>query len=320
MEKRPPLHKVVLLATRPNTLTLSLTPVVVGTALSGRATPSSLWFWLFACLIQIGTNLHNDYADFVKGADTKDRVGQARATQKGWLTAGQTAGSSAFSLVAAAAIGAYLARTPGCGRFMSFVTATSVFNAVAYTGGPFPLGYVGLGWVSIGYSGLGDVFVLAYFGYVATIAPYLLNTSSDLGSLPAQLLIVATALGSLATGVLVVNNLRDAKTDVLVNKRTLAVRFGESFARSQYVVVLTLPYALIFSAVVFDFAPAAWLLALVTAPLAVREISVETRYCAICLIATNVFHSMLRSQVSQVRAVLTKEGGDLNPYVGGTAK
>lgn len=130
---------MIILATRPNTLTLSFTPVLVGAALEARksgqvAIGSAICFWVFACLIQIGTNLHNDYADFIKGADNEKRVGQARATQKGWLTGRQTAGGSALALALATVIGSSLAMRPGCRGFMSFVTATSVFNAVAYTG------------------------------------------------------------------------------------------------------------------------------------------------------------------------------------------
>ncbi|KAH8049767.1 hypothetical protein JL722_11745 [Aureococcus anophagefferens] len=166
--ERPPTWKVLVLATRPNTLAASFTPVLVGFAVASRELGAldpapAFRFWVFACLIQIGTNLHNDYADFVKGADTDDRAARARATQKGWLSPGQTAGLSTAALVAAASIGASLARRPGCGGWMTFVTITSVFNARVH-GGPFPLGYVGLGNVSIGYSGLGDVFVFAYFG------------------------------------------------------------------------------------------------------------------------------------------------------------
>ena len=133
----------------------------------------SFRFWVFACLIQIATNLHNDYADFIKGADDENRIGQARATQKGWLTPRQTAGLATLSLGLAHGIGVQLAREAG--SWMWFVTWTSVFNAVAYTGGPYPLGYVGLGWVSLGYTGLGDVFVFAYFGIVATVAPLLVG-------------------------------------------------------------------------------------------------------------------------------------------------
>ena len=173
--EKPPLYKVLILASRPNTLAASFTPVLVGHCVTrhllGSAADAnkSFRFWVFACLIQIGTNLHNDYADYVKGADDENRIGQARATQKGWLTPRQTAGLATLSLGLAHGIGAQLSRESG--RWMWFVTITSVFNAVAYTGGPYPLGYVGLGWVSLGYSGLGDLFVFAYFGIVATVAP-----------------------------------------------------------------------------------------------------------------------------------------------------
>ena len=115
---------------------------------------------------------------------------------------------------------------------MWFATWTSVFNAVAYTGGPYPLGYVGLGWVSLGYTGLGDLFVFAYFGIVATVAPYYLSGGTGA---PSQLMVAAVCLGFLATAIIVVNNLRDRETDARCGKRTLAVRFGEMFAVREYV-------------------------------------------------------------------------------------
>ncbi|KAJ8611655.1 hypothetical protein CTAYLR_007899 [Chrysophaeum taylorii] len=297
--ERPPLWKVIVLATRPNTLTLSFTPVAVGAALAAKATGevslgTALAFWAFACLIQVGTNLHNDYADFVKGADTKDRVGQARATQKGWLTARQTAGGATVALVLAALVGSALASRPGCGGVMAVVTATSVFNAVAYTGGPYPLGYVGLGWLSLGYSGLADGFVLAYFGYVATLAPSFLQRPWHLLQVapPREPTLAATSLGFLATAVLVVNNLRDRRTDVLVGKRTLAVRFGQAFGRAQYLALLLGAYAVVAAAVALRLVPTLWLLAFASAPLARLKL----------------------------RAVLSLDGAALNPHVGGTAK
>jgi 1,4-dihydroxy-2-naphthoate octaprenyltransferase len=118
---------------------------------------------------------------------------------------------------------------------MAFVTASSVFNAFAYTGGDFPLGALGLGWVSLGYSGLGDLFVFLYFGGVATSAPFYLHqppqaTPAQL-ALPARLAVAMGAVGALGTAIIVVNNLRDRHTDVKANKRTLAVRFGQKFVR-----------------------------------------------------------------------------------------
>mmetsp|Transcript_22254 Transcript_22254/g.66803 ORF Transcript_22254/g.66803 Transcript_22254/m.66803 type:complete len:325 (-) Transcript_22254:23-997(-) len=296
-QSKPPPWRVLLLATRPNTLAASFTPVLVGHVIGaelGHADARAAFaFWAFACLIQIGTNLHNDYADFVKGADTSERVGQARATQKGWLTPRQTASLAASALAAAAAVGVSLALRPGCGRWMGWVCATSVFNAVAYTGGPFPLGYVGLGWVSLGYWGLGDVFVFAYFGLVATLAPYYLALPPGAPrACPPRLSAVAGALGCLATAIIVVNNLRDRATDVKAGKRTLAVRFGGRFARGEYALLLGFAYLAPAALVATGEAPLAWLAPLASLPLALKT-------------AGRVF---------------AEEGAALNKYVGGTAK
>ena len=186
-EPRPPMWKVWILASRPHTLTASIAPVLVGH--SCAATSSNTFFlqtitlsWLFFCiLIQLGTNLHNDYADFVMGADTCKRVGQARATQKGWLSPQQTCAGSTLTLTLALAIGLQLINKHGRNDlFLWFIILSSVFNAVAYTGGPFPLGYIGMSNVSIAYSGLGDVFCFAYFGLVATLViPYLCAYTGD---------------------------------------------------------------------------------------------------------------------------------------------
>lgn len=147
-EPRPASWRVWLLAARPNTLTASFTPVLVGAAFAwrdGHRRPGlAVAFWVFAGCIQIGTNLHNDYADFVRGADTAARVGQARAAQKGWLTPTQVCGGTCLVLSLAAVIGGALtAGAVGAAQPaapMAFVTVTSIFNAFAYTGGPFPLG------------------------------------------------------------------------------------------------------------------------------------------------------------------------------------
>ena len=208
-------------------------------------------------LIQIGTNLHNDYADCVKGADTDARVGQARATQKGWLTPNQTAQASTVVLMGALFIGVYFLRElqavnnqQDVDHLFLWVAITSIFNAFAYTGGPYPLGYIGLGKFSIGYLGLGDIFVFLYFGIVATMGiPYLHDrlienpgqpTEDTLTRLfydldrPSFLALAATEVGMLATNILVVNNLRDRHTDVHAGKKTTAVRMGPVFCRLQY--------------------------------------------------------------------------------------
>lgn len=309
---RPPLWKVWWIACRPHTLTASLAPVVVSyhvgvskfTNLDYAAYLVLTLKWAAFCmLMQLGTNLHNDYADFVKGADTDKRVGQARATQKGWLTPFQTAIAASGVLMLGFVLGLdfMLGMDPNTGRrpYLVFIVATSIFNAFAYTGGPWPLGYIGLGDFSIGYSGLGDLFVFLYFGLVATLTlPFLYASRSessseqDLQGLLLSYAPYAVQVAALATNIIVVNNLRDRHTDVGANKRTLAVRFGATFCRVEFVSMLVLAYLL----VVYDF----WvndrnlirLLPLATVVLAVKEI----------------------------RAIFTKEGPLLNPHVGGSAK
>lgn len=325
---RPSTLKVWVAASRPHTLTASVAPVLVGAAVvtwrhaesAAAASPPasdaagigqiSLAFGAFACLIQLGTNLHNDYADFVRGADDESRVGQARATQKGWLTPGQTAGGATACLLLAAAIGlglSNLAARGGTGTAfdapMLFVVCSSVFNAVAYTGGPYPLGYIGLGNLSIGYSGLGDVFVFLYFGLVATLTvPYLYLRVC--GSVDSVLLLLlhddllrralhaAVPIGNLATAIIVVNNLRDRRTDRRVGKRTLAVRLGGAFARWEYAALVLSSYAALFP-LASAYGPE-WILPLASFPLA----------------------------VPQLRAVAmgAKDGSALNDHVGGTAR
>lgn len=298
-ESRPSTLKVWILAARPHTLTASVAPVLVSWAVIKRYcnhqqyyhhqtrtysnnTPSgdpddiallpcdpqlnflSILFAIFACLIQLGTNLHNDYADFVKGADTDKRVGHSRATQRGWLSPFQTAAGSTGCLAFAFLLGLFLTHMTGrMDPYMIFVTVTSVFNAFCYTGGEYPLGCIGLGHWSIGYSGLGDLFVFLYFGLVATVTvPYMYivrmrqeevvlhdEAFGILGIYRHELfvtsLIVALPIGFMATGIIVVNNLRDRLTDIHAGKNTLAVRFGERFARIEYMSLIIGSYLML---------------------------------------------------------------------------
>jgi 1,4-dihydroxy-2-naphthoate octaprenyltransferase len=267
------------LAIRPQTLPASLSPVAVGAALAfadGHTNVrDALTFWVFALFIQIGTNLHNDYADFVKGADTKERLGQARVTQKGWMTPTEVATGATLALTSAAAVGVRLVAVGG--RPMVFVVATSLFNAVAYTGGPYPLGYIHprLGDFSIGYLGLGDLFVLLYFGFVAVCGTYYLCSSPQL-VLPAHVVWAATPTGFLATAIIVVNNLRDRKTDVKAGKRTLAVRFGETFARIEYTLLVAGSYVMLLAGAALGKSPLHspfWLLPWLSMPVGLARVS-----------------------------------------------
>ena len=457
------------LACRPHTLTASVVPVLVGCGCAMRmmrdhldddhnrrlldappppsldgSYPSSVLriasfqFGIFACLIQLTTNLHNDYADFVKGADTAHRIGQARATQRGWLTPRETCMGCILCLFAALCVGANLILVPTtttttrggggdddgiaafvncdasyhgnngdiddfvngngprghfdthdgpsiadyyygirelrsyCDRIdplMTFVVLSSMFNAVAYTGGPFPLGYVGLGNVSIGYSGFGDVFVFLYFGIVATMGvPYLCLVRSFPGGIAAVVasssssssssscrpfsyraletiaktmtttttttggggargiptlllwnmlrpsLLHSLPVGFLATAIIVVNNLRDRHTDVHAGKRTLAVRYGEAFARAEYLALVLGSYAFCVVFYCCDQRRGGWSSSTMTTGIGPT-------------MTTAAWTSLLPllsfpAAMPQLRAVAFggKDGAALNDHVGGTAR
>lgn len=313
-----------MVACRPHTSSAAIAPCLVGTTLTYANT--GVWptriacVWtLFCILVQLGTNLHNDYADFVKGADTDARVGQSRATQKGWLTPQQTAQGATLVLLGNFIIGMYFLqqlRSNNEGQLdglFLFIVLSSIFNAFAYTGGPYPLGYIGLGNVSIGYSGLGDVFVFLYFGFVATVAiPYLYdrtieNSSSSISECLVRLLlspdqptltISALAVGLMATNILVVNNLRDRHTDVHAGKRTLAVRLGGTFCRVQYTLQAIASYVL----VALDFTM-----------LEQKQPGLDSNYLRLLPIL-----SVPLAQ-KQIEAIWKTEGSALNPHVGKTA-
>ncbi|MBX3177413.1 MAG: 1,4-dihydroxy-2-naphthoate polyprenyltransferase [Candidatus Hydrogenedentes bacterium] len=220
--------KIWLLAARPKTLAAGLTPVLIGSALAAGAgafhLTAALCAGLGALLIQIGANFANDYFDFVKGTDTEDRVGPLRATQAG-LVAPKT-------MLAATIIVFALAFLPGgwliyrAGWPLLAIGVISVVCGLLYTGGPYPLGYLGLG----------DVFVLVFFGPVAVGGTYYVQALE----LPTEVLIAGLMPGLFSTAILTVNNLRDADTDVRTGKRTLAVRFGKGFARWEYLVCIVL--------------------------------------------------------------------------------
>ncbi|MCA9542690.1 MAG: 1,4-dihydroxy-2-naphthoate octaprenyltransferase, partial [Myxococcales bacterium] len=164
MNARPSTPRVWLAAIRPATLWAGAVPVLVGTGLAIandvlRVGPA-LAALAGALLIQIGTNLVNDLADFKRGADGPDRLGPARATAKGWLTQRQVFAGAALSLAAAAGVGAWLVVVGGWPILALGIA--SLICAVGYTAGPMPLGYVGLG----------DLFVLLFFGFAAVAGTY----------------------------------------------------------------------------------------------------------------------------------------------------
>lgn len=218
-------------AARPKTLAAAFVPVLVGAALafhdnSFNGLPSFVAL-VCAFLIQIGTNFANDYFDFVKGADTEERVGFERATAKGLIPAQQMKMATIITMASAFLLGLYLVWHAGW-VILALGVASLVFG-VLYTGGPFPLGY----------NGLGDLFVFLFFGIVAVMGTYYVNAMEwSAASFWASL-----AVGALSTNILVVNNLRDVEQDGPAGKNTLGVLLGENALRWEYLLMLTITAA-----------------------------------------------------------------------------
>jgi 1,4-dihydroxy-2-naphthoate octaprenyltransferase len=213
-----------LSAARPRTLPAAIAPVLVGSALAWRENafkaPAALACLGFALLVQIGANFANDYYDFIKGADTAERVGPRRAVASGLVAPAVMRIAMWLVFALAFAVGLTLLRYGGWPLLV--VGVVSIVSGVAYTGGPFPLGY----------HGLGDVFVFVFFGLVAVVVTFFVQT----GRVSVEAWMAGVAIGALAANILLLNNYRDAGTDAKAGKRTLVVRFGKSFARAQFAV------------------------------------------------------------------------------------
>lgn len=225
-QSSPNSFQVWLLAARPKTLPAAAVPVIVGT---GVAISEGQFRWgpalaalLGALLIQIGTNLANDVFDYKKGADTTARLGPLRVTQAGLLRPGQVMAGMWLIFGLASLVGLYLVAIGGWPIVV--IGLLSITAGIAYTGGPFPLGY----------HGLGDLFVFIFFGLVAVCGTYYVQ--ADTVSLAA--LWAAVPVGLLATAILVVNNLRDIETDRAAGKKTLAVRLGARGAQMEYMLLV----------------------------------------------------------------------------------
>jgi 1,4-dihydroxy-2-naphthoate polyprenyltransferase len=219
-----------ILAARPKTLPAAAAPVILATALAfsdGRfkAIPAILALG-FALLIQIATNFANDYFDFVKGADTPDRQGPARAVASGMVSPRAMLKVTIAAFAVAFAEGLFL--LPYGGWPLVIVGILSVVCGLAYTGGPFPLAY----------NGLADIFVLVFFGGVAVTVTYFVQA----GFITTECVLVSLAPGALAVNILAVNNYRDHDTDKAACKRTLVVRFGRKAGAAEYLCMLILAH------------------------------------------------------------------------------
>ena len=244
-------------ASRLRTLPAALVPVAMGTVLayaSGRLhAGAAVVAGLGALLIQLGTNYANDYFDFKNGADTDARVGEQRATAAGWVTPDAMKRAFIITFVLAALVAVVLVARGGWP--VVAIGVLSIAFGILYTGGPRPLGYMGLG----------DVLVLIFFGPVAVAGTVYVQS---LSFSPAAAL-AGMAPGLISTAILAVNNLRDADTDVLVGKRTLPVRFGRGFGVAEYVLCWTGALA-VPGLLVMLGAPLGALLPLAVTPLAVK--------------------------------------------------
>jgi 1,4-dihydroxy-2-naphthoate polyprenyltransferase len=223
-----------IMAARPRTLTLSITPVVVGTALAWAAERKIHWLAVLAALvgsvfIQVGTNLHNDAADFKRGGDGPERIGPPRVTASGLLTAASVNRGAMICFAIAALMGIYLVFVGGWPILLLGIL--SIASGWGYTAGPFP----------IAYTPLGELFVVAFFGVVAVGGTYFLCTGEI--SLPA--LATGLAVGSLTGGVLLVNNHRDVVADARVGRRTLPIVVGPTLTTAVFVALMLLPFALL---------------------------------------------------------------------------
>lgn len=223
---RPSSLAIWVQASRPKTLWAGAAPVVVAADLAhGDGAFHALAAFcalLGALLIQIATNFANDYYDFVKGTDTAERIGPVRATQAGWVKPETMRHATILAFALVFVPGAYLIARGGWPLLA--IGLISIACGLLYTAGPYPLGYVGLG----------DVFVLVFFGPVAVGGAYYVQTLE----VTAPVLVAGLGPGLISVALLTVNNLRDVDTDRAAGKRTLAVRFGPRFARYEYLACL----------------------------------------------------------------------------------
>jgi 1,4-dihydroxy-2-naphthoate octaprenyltransferase len=258
----PSRARVWYLAARPPTLPAAVVPVLVGTAVGvSEAAFRPLVFLaalIASLLIQIATNFANDLSDFHKGADNETRVGPLRVAQSGLITLGDLKRGIVVTFGLAMLVGLYLIYIGGWP--ILFIGLFSILSGLAYTGGPWPLGY----------HGLGDLFVFIFFGVIAVTGSAYLQT----GDVTGLALAASVPVGLLVTNILVINNLRDVGTDRVAGKHTLAVLLGAAAVRGQYVV---------FTSIAYIMAPLLWwlggaspfvLLSWLTLPIAVKLVRI----------------------------------------------
>ena len=224
-----------ILAARPKTLFASLSPIIIGLSFSFYLYEDINWLIssltiLAAMLIQIGSNYANDAYDYLKGSD-QSRIGPARMAQQGMLSPNSLLTMMYFIFIISVLIGFYLALVGGW--VIVVIGLCSILFAIIYTGGPFPLGY----------HGLGDIAVFIFFGLVSTSGTIYLqsksiNNSVNILDYCIPIALISIGIGCLNTAILVVNNIRDYQTDKESKKKTLVVFFGQKFGCFEYASLL----------------------------------------------------------------------------------
>lgn len=222
-------------AMRPKTLTASIVPFTIGAALAHAIGAPLNWGLLLCALIsalfiQVATNLINDAFDVAKGTDNQDRLGPRRVIHLGMATGPQVYALGMLCFLAAFLFGIPLIMDGGL--YIALILLLSMLSGYLYTGGPMPLAYVGLG----------DLFVIIFYGWVATMAGFWLQA----GFINVQSFLLGTQVGLLCTSIIAVNNLRDVNTDAKSSKKTLAVRFGQTFVKTEITLLAIVPFILNF--------------------------------------------------------------------------
>jgi 1,4-dihydroxy-2-naphthoate polyprenyltransferase len=252
--------RIWLSAVRPQTLAAAFVPVVTGASLAWHHdsfhTSASLVALFCALFIQVGTNFANDYFDFKKGADTEDRLGFTRATAAGLIQPEAMLKATFIAMGIAFLAGLYLVWIGGWVIF--WIGLFSIIFGILYTGGPFPLGY----------NGLGDLFVFLFFGFIAVMGTYYVNALEW----SIESFWISMPVGALCVNILVVNNLRDINQDRITGKKTLGVLFGEFVLKAEYLVMLLIAIStLLILYIVFDYNQTVFL-PLLALPLAILQL------------------------------------------------
>ena len=256
-----------LLASRPKTLPAAISPVLLGLALAYHNNQFNLFIgsltMLASVLIQIGTNFANDAYDFLSGADNDTRIGPQRTTNSGLLSVKDVLSKMWLVFSLSLIIGCYLAYIGGWPIIL--IGSLSILSGIAYTGGPYPLGY----------NGLGDIFVFIFFGLIAVPGTYYLQTNT----INCESILLGVLSGSFSTAILIVNNIRDIDADKNSGKKTLAVKFGRKFCEIEYILMMLFAFSIpMYMSVFLDF-HTSMLLVVLTIPISIKlilELRIET--------------------------------------------